>query len=50
MLALVGVCAGHLAAFGPLAGYAIRSTATLVIVGAVPAGLGLLYPWGRSRA
>lgn len=49
-LALVGVCAGLLVAFGSLAGYAAGGTATIVTVIGVPAGLGLLYVSGRSAA
>lgn len=49
-LALLGVCAGLLIAFGSLAGYEAGGTATIVTVIGVPAGLVLLYASGRSAA
>lgn len=49
-LALIGVCAGLLIAFGSLAGYAVGGTATIVTVIGVPTGLALLYLSGRSAA
>jgi hypothetical protein len=47
-LALVGVCAGLLIAFGSLAGYAAGGVATIVTVIGVPVGLVMLYVSGRS--
>jgi hypothetical protein len=47
-LALVGVCAGLLIAFGSLAGYAAGGVATIVTVIGVPVGLVILYISGRS--
>jgi len=49
-LALVGVCAGLLIAFGSLAGYAVGGDATIVTVIGVPVGLAVLYVSGRSAA